>query len=381
MRRRTSAAVTLAFTASVLTAPAASAATDSSGGPASSPRCDVKPVQAALKALSGVGASGISVTVRSPRCGVRKSGVGLADLRTGRKAMGNEHSRIASNTKTWTATVVLQLVGEGKLRLDDTVEDHLPGLIRTKDYDGRKITIRQLLQHTSGLPDYLEAPFWEDDEEHRWDHIEPLLTVEQALRLPPPDDRTRDGFSYSNTNYNLAGLIVTEVTGRSIGTEIERRIIKRLGLRETYWPGDRVTLRKPDLRGYVERNGTLVDKTEWNTSAADASGALVSSGADVTAFWTALMSGKLLAPAQLAEMKRTIPDDSAGSRYGLGVERYEPGPGLVAWGHSGYMETGHKLRNAVTDDGERAVTLLIGSESFDEEKVDAVVSRLIRDLR
>ncbi|WP_229909861.1 serine hydrolase domain-containing protein [Streptomyces flavofungini] len=360
-----------------MTAPAASA---DSAGAAGSPRCDAKPIQAALKALKGVGASGISVTVKSPRCGVQKSGVGLADIRTGRKAVGNEHSRIASNTKTWVATVVLQLVGEGKIKLDGKVDDYLPGLIRTKHYDGRKITIRQLLQHTSGLPDYLEAPYWENDEKHRWDHTEPLLTVKQALKLPPPDDRTPDGFSYSNTNYNLAGLIVTKVTGRSISTEIKQRIVKRLGLRETYWPGDRVTIRKPDLRGYVERNGRLVDKTEWNVSAADASGALVSSAGDVTAFWTALLSGKLLAPAQLAEMKRTIPDDSAG-RYGLGVERYEPRPGLVAWGHSGYMETGHKLRNAVTDDGKRAVTLLIGSESFNEDKVDSVINRLIRDLR
>ncbi|MEI5101723.1 serine hydrolase domain-containing protein [Streptomyces sp. PmtG] len=321
----------------------------------------------------------MSVSVRSPRCGVLNRGVGMADLATGRKAVGNEHSRIASNTKTWVATVVLQLVGEGKLRLDDTVDQHLPGLIRTRHYDGRKITIRQLLQHTSGLPDYLDAPFWEDELAHRWDHIEPLRTVQQALKLPPPEDKP---FSYSNTNYNLAGLIVRKVTGHSIGTEIDRRIVKRLGLRDTYWPGDRTTLPKPDLRGYVKRSGRLLDWTEWNTSGADASGALVSTGADVTVFWSALMSGRLLAPAQLAEMKRTVPDPTVpGARYGLGVERYKPTAGLVTWGHSGFMETGHKLRNAVTDDGRRAVTLLIGSEEFKEDKVDSVLRRLIRDLR
>ncbi|MEV5597467.1 serine hydrolase domain-containing protein [Streptomyces sp. NPDC052496] len=370
MRYRTSAVVALAITSSLLTAPSASAAT---------PRCDTAPVRKALRALEEVGASGISVTVQSPRCGVRNSGVGRADLRTGRKAAGNEHSRIASNTKAWTATVVLQLVGEGRIALSDTVDAYLPGLVRTRHYDGRRITVRQLLQHTSGLPDYLDA--WDDLEAHRWEHMEPRETVEQALRLPPPDDRTPSGFAYSNTNYNLAGLIVTKVTGRSIGTEIERRIIKPLGLRETYWPGDRTTLPEPDLRGYVDRDGTLLDRTEWNTSGADASGALISTGADATAFWTALMSGKLLAPAQLAEMKKTVPDSFPGEHYGLGVERYERVPGFVTWGHSGHMESGHTFRNAVTDDGQRAVTLLIGSESFDSDKVDAIIGDLIRELR
>ncbi|MFF6995895.1 serine hydrolase domain-containing protein [Streptomyces sp. NPDC008313] len=319
--------------------------------------------------------------MKSPLCGERNTGVGLADLRTGRKAVGNEHSRIGSDTKTWTATVVLQLVGEGRIELDDTVDHYLPGLIRTRFYDGRRITVRQLLQHTSGLPDYLDAPFWDDEEAHRWDHIEPLRTVEQALTLPPPE-RTTSGFAYSNTNYNLAGLIVTKVTGRSIGTEIEERIIKRLGLCETQWPGDRTTIPGPDLRGYVERRaGTLVDRTEWNTSEADASGALISDGADTTAFWTALLTGELLAPAQLAEMKKTVPDDFPGERYGLGLERHEPTPGLVIWGHSGSVASGHKFRNAVTDDGRRAVTLLIGSESFDSDKVDSIMATLVHDLR
>ncbi|WP_424641553.1 serine hydrolase domain-containing protein [Embleya sp. AB8] len=361
----------LACATSLVTVPAEATA---------APRCDTRPIRTALKALQGLGVSGMSVTVKSPRCGVRSSGVGLADRSTGRRAVGNEHSRIGSDTKTWTATVVLQLVGEGRIDLDDTVDDYLPGLIRTGRYDGRTITIRQLLQHTSGLPDYLDAPFWKDEDVHRWDHIEPLRTVRQALTLPRPD-RAASGFAYANTNYNLAGLIVTKVTGRGIDTEIEERIINPLGLCETEWAGDRTTLPEPELRGYAQRQGTLVDKTEWNTSEADASGALISDGVDTTTFWTALLTGKLLAPAQLAEMKKTVAEDVPNERYGLGVERHEPFPGLVLWGHSGSMSSGHKFRNAVTDDGQRAVTLLIGSETFDSDKVDAIMSKLMRDLR
>ncbi|MEU1389167.1 MULTISPECIES: serine hydrolase domain-containing protein [unclassified Nonomuraea] len=369
MRAGTSAVAALAVTAALVTAPAAAAA----------PQCDTGPIRTALESLKDVGAPGIVVTVKSPGCGLWSGGIGVADRRTGRKVTGDEHSRIGSDTKAWTATVVLQLVGEGRIRLDDTVDRYLPGLVRTKRYDGRRITIRQLLQHTSGLPEYLEAPFWADEEAHRWDHIEPLRTVRQALALPPPD-RTPDGFAYANTNYNLAGLIVAKVTGRDIGTEIDQRIIKRLGLRGTSWPGDRTTIAKPDLRSYVKRGGSLVDRTEWNTTEADASGELISTGADATAFWTALVTGRLLAPAQLAEMKRTIPDD-AGQGYGLGVERYQLVPGQDAWGHAGSMAGGHTFRNAVTDDGERAVTLLIGTDEFDSDRVDAVIGTLIRDLR
>ncbi|MEU5957824.1 serine hydrolase domain-containing protein [Streptomyces sp. NPDC047525] len=374
MRRRTSAALalSLAFTACLPAAPVASATT--------TPACDHRPLESALKSLRGAGASGISVALKSPRCGHWKGGVGLADLRTGRKVTGDEHSRIASDTKTWVATVVLQLVAEGRIRLDENVDHYLPGLIRTEQYDGRRITVRQLLQHTSGLPDYLEAPYWQDETEHRWEHFEPLWTVRQALKLPPPKDRPASGFSYSNTNYNLAGLIVSKVTGHSISTEIRQRIINPLGLRHTSWPGDRTRLPSPDLRAYVKRGGKLRDWTEWNVSGSDASGALVSTAADVTAFWTALMSGRLLPAAQLAEMKRTVPDGEGG-RYGLGVERYASTPRLVTWGHSGFMETGHKLRNAATGDGSRSVTLLVGSEEFDEDRVDAALAQLIRDLR
>ncbi|MFF4539920.1 serine hydrolase domain-containing protein [Streptomyces aureus] len=374
MRRtkRLALALTLAISTSVLAAPAVSATT-------ATPRCDTRPLQSALKSLRGAGASGISMAIESPRCGAWKGGAGLADLLDHRPVTGDEHSRIASDTKAWVATVVLQLTAEGRIRLDDSVDHYLPGLIRTEHYDGRRITVRQLLQHTSGLPDYLDAPYWEDETAHRWEHFEPLWTVRQALELPPPTGRPASGFSYSNTNYNLAGLIVSKVTGHSIATEIRQRIIRPLGLRHTSWPGDRTTLPSPELRAYVERGGKLRDWTDWNVSGSDASGALVSTASDVTAFWTALMGGRLLPAAQLAEMKRTVPDGEGG-RYGLGVERYEQ-KGLVTWGHSGFMETGHKLRNAVTGNGSRSVTLLVGSEEFDENKVDAALARLIRDLR
>ncbi|WP_344899262.1 serine hydrolase domain-containing protein [Actinomadura meridiana] len=361
----------MALTASLGMAPAASAKTR---------ECDTKPIETALSELGKIGVPGIAVTVKSPNCGIWQGGVGLADRATGRKVVGNEFSRIGSDTKTWTATVVLQLVAEGKIDLADTVDHYLPGLIRNDKYDGRTITIRQLLQHTSGLPDYLGNDYWKDEEARRWDHIEPLQTVQQALPLDPPKDRAPSGFAYSNTNYNLAGLIVTKVTGRDIGTEITERIIKPLGLRDTYWPGDDVTIRKPDLRSYKWVAGAVVDRTEWNTTEADASGELISTGADTTTFWTALLTGKLLAPAQLAEMKKTVLDN-AGEGYGLGIERYGFTEDPVTWGHSGSMLSAHEFRNAFTEDAERGVTLLIDTDEYESEDVDRIIGALIHDLR
>ncbi|WP_033288899.1 serine hydrolase domain-containing protein [Amycolatopsis jejuensis] len=369
MRGLTSAAAAVAVTAALVAVPPASAAA----------RCDMKPIQTALAALKNINAApGIVLTVKSPGCGVWSGGVGVADRATGRKISGDEHSRIGSDTKTWTAVVVLQLVAEGKLKLDDTVDHYLPGLVDTPQYDGREITIRDLLQHTSGLPDYAENDYWADDQEHRWDHTEPLFTVQQALTMDPPE-QTASGFYYSSTNYNLAGLIVAKVTGRSIGTEITQRIIQPLGLCETYWPGDQTTIRKPDLRSYTKG----VDTTEWNTSEADASGELISTGPDTTAFWAALLSGKLLPPSLLTEMKRTILDDSK-QGYGLGVQKYQLTKDLVTWGHSGGMASGHNFWNAVTGDGQRSVTMLINSDGYTNaqaRKIDNVGGTLVHDIR
>ncbi|MGW4394521.1 serine hydrolase domain-containing protein [Amycolatopsis nivea] len=369
MRAWTSAAAAVAMTAALTVAPTATA---------SAATCSAEPIHTALDGLKKVGLPGIVLTVQSPNCGLWKGGVGKADVETGRAITGDEHSRIGSDTKTWTAVVVLQLVAEGKISLDETVDHYLPGLIRTARYDGRKITIRQLLQHTSGLPDYLDSPFWEDDQAHRWDHFDPIQTVEQALPLAPPA-RAPSGFAYSNTNYNLAGLVVAKVTGRSIGTEITERIINPLCLHETYWPGDETTIDEPDLRSYTDG----VDTTEWNVSEADASGELISTGADTTKFWTSLLGGKLLPPAQLAEMKKTVLDDG-GEGYGLGLQRYELTPNFPTWGHSGGMASGHDFRNAVTEDGKRSVTVFIDTADYSKaqsDRMDAIVGALVRDIR
>ncbi|MGA5036904.1 serine hydrolase domain-containing protein [Streptomyces capoamus] len=284
---------------------------------------------------------------------------GVADLRTGRPMNTTDRLRVGSVTKTFTATVVLQLAAERRLSLDAPVERYLPGLIRAGGHDGRRITVRQLLQHTSGLPDYLDAPEWQDFERLRYRHFEPRRLVARALRLPPPEH----AWHYATTNYLIAGLIVREVTGHSPETEITRRVIAPLGLRDTYWPGDETRIRGPHSHSYFSAaDGRRKDGTDWNTTFGGVGGALVSTPADLTRFATALSAGRLLPAPQLAEMRRTVPADPdrlwPGARYGLGLITSSLSCGGTWSGHAGTVPGGHRALVA-TGPGGRAVAVAL----------------------
>ncbi|MEU3958029.1 serine hydrolase domain-containing protein [Streptomyces achromogenes] len=284
---------------------------------------------------------------------------GTADLRTGRPMNTTDRLRAGSVTKTFTATVVLRLAAEGRLSLDAPVEHYLPGLIRDGGYDGRRITVRQLLRHTSGLPDYLEAPEWQHPERVRYRHFEPRELIARALRLPPPD-RT---WHYATTNYLVAGLIIREVTGHSPETEITRRIIAPLGLRDTYWPGDDTRVQGPHSHSYfTAAGGHREDGTAWNTTFGGVGGALVSTPADLTRFADALFTGRLLPAPQLAEMRRTVDADPdrlwPGARYGLGLISSPLSCGSTWWGHAGTVPGGHRALVA-TGPGGRTVAVAL----------------------
>ncbi|MFD0346101.1 serine hydrolase domain-containing protein [Kitasatospora aburaviensis] len=190
-------------------------------------------VQQGLNALvrdDGMPAALASVVDRDGRTRTYTAGVG--DVARGSKVPGDGQVRIGSNTKTFTAVVALQLVGEGRIDLDATVDTYLPGLVRGDGIDGRRITVRQLLQHTSGIPDY-EGRL--DEAALQYQYFEPRDLLDIALRYKA-DFAPGDRFAYSNTNYVLAGLIVQKVTGRPVAEEIDRRVVQRIGLRHTYFP-------------------------------------------------------------------------------------------------------------------------------------------------
>ncbi|MFG2214745.1 serine hydrolase domain-containing protein [Streptomyces sp. NPDC048685] len=360
-RRRTLQAVAAmaigVMTLAALTQPASASA-------ASTRQTD--PVQQSLNALvrdDGMPAAMASVKNHDGRTRTRTYTAGVGDLATGSKVPRGGQVRIGSNTKAFTAVVVLQLVGEGKIALDADIDTYLPGLVRGKGIDGRRITVRQLLQQTSGLPNYTN--YLGDDVRY----YTPRELLATALRHPADFD-PGEKWAYSNTNYIVAGLIVQKITGRPLAKEIDRRIIKRAGLRHTYFPapGD-ASIREPHPHGYYRESadGPLRDITEIDPSWGWAAGQLISTDSDLNRFFGALLAGRLLPPAQLAQMRSTVPAEATfgpGARYGLGlVSRPLPCGGL-SWGHGGSFP-GYETRSGATDDG-RAASVAVTMQLTDE---------------
>ncbi|MDH6142821.1 D-alanyl-D-alanine carboxypeptidase [Kitasatospora sp. GP30] len=362
-RRRATVLAGIALAAAGLQAPAALAAAPD-------------PVQRSVNGLvrdDGVPAALAAVTGRDGRSRDYTAGVG--DLATGARVPRDGQVRIGSTTKAFTATVMLQLVGEGKVGLDQPVDTYLPGLLRGDGIDGRRITVRQLLQHTSGLPEYLTAIGNILADPHRF--YEPRDLLDLALTRKA-DFAPGTKWEYSNTNYIVAGLLIEKVTGRPLGEEITTRIIDRLGLRHTYVPAPgELTLRGPHPEGYQREasDGPWRDVTELDPSVAWAAGELVSTNSDINHFFTALLSGKLLAPAELAQMRTTVPADKLGpgTRYGLGLMSQPLSCGGVFWGHGGDIP-GYHTRGGVTDDGQAvSVTVTTIPDAATVQHVDTAV--------
>ncbi|MFI9505826.1 serine hydrolase domain-containing protein [Nocardia sp. NPDC052566] len=373
------AAVAVALAGAVLAASACGEATRSSSA------ADPAPSAAIAKALDDVvraGFPGAQVVISGPG-GQRTMTAGVGDLRTGAPIAQDAQVRIGSNTKTFVATVLLQLVAEGKVQLDAPVERYLPGVVHGNGNDGNRVTVRQLLQHTSGLPEYLAsgdpsvAPdpnspqLQVDSEAVRWRHYDDAGLVRIAMSLPP---RFEPGARqvYTNTNYILLGMLIERVTGQPVATEITRRVIEPLGLRATYFPAAEDTgIRDPHPVGYQETDGQRVDFTAQNTTWAGAAGAMISTGAELNKFFTALLRGELLPADQLAEMKKTVPfDRMPGGGYGLGLVRY-PTACKEMWGHGGSIP-GFETRDAVAADG-TAVTLTVNQLPASQQSADVVV--------
>ncbi|WP_035791831.1 serine hydrolase domain-containing protein [Kitasatospora mediocidica] len=284
---------------------------------------------------------------------------GTGNLATGVPADPKAQFRIGSNTKAFTSTVLLQLEAEGKLSLDDTVARWLPAAVNANGYDGTKITLRELLNHTSGLPDYagtaqVSGPYALDlNPNQAW---APQSLVDIALASRAPVAAPGQKWSYANTNYVLAGMVITAVTGNSPATEIQNRIIAPLGLTNTTFPTSDPNLYGNYLHGYVHPVVFYTnDVTVSDVQLFGPAGAMVSTLDDLTAFGRALLTGKLLPPAQEAELKTTVPvDGSATTGYGLGIEHVQLPCGQWAWGHNGAV-IGYFSTWLSSDDGTKQV--------------------------
>lgn len=330
---------------------------------------DADPVEDRLQSLVEAGYPSALASVTSP------DGQST-DATAGADVPADGEIRIASNTKMFVATVVMQLVDEGAVDLDASVETYLPGLVVGTGIDGAGITVRQLLQHTSGLPEYADQ-IAADAFAVREQYVSPRDMLDVALERPAafaPGER----WEYSNTNYLVLGLLVERVTDRALGEQIDERVVEPLGLEHTYLPnpGER-ELRGPHPTGYHAKvAGELVDFTALDPSFAWAAGAMVSTPSELNTFMQALLDGELVSEQSLAAMQTGVPAGDElwpEATYGLGLQSYPLSCGGTAWGHGGDIP-GMQTRNAVGPDG-TSVTIAVPAlpwavtDPADEEKL------------
>ena len=246
----------------------------------------------------------------------------------GRKARPDDRFWVGSITKSFVATVVMQLVAEHKLGLDDRVSTLLPGRLR----EGRRIRLRNLLNHTSGIPNYMELEPWRSAvARNPRVVISPRRLVSSAARLPlefPPGSRA----SYSNTNYLVLAEILQRVTGRSLATLLRQRIFEPLGLEATSYDSGRRTLGDDQLHGYDLSGSPPTDVSRHGLGGPWADGAIVSNARDLAVFFVALLRGKLVPPRLVAQMQKIVPGSHG---EGMGLYRLPSPCGRWFYGHTG----------------------------------------------
>jgi D-alanyl-D-alanine carboxypeptidase len=306
-----------------------------------------EPLAAQLKAaLDAVVASdethfpGAIIEVSHPEKGTFSVAAGIADIETGAPATTASKFRAGSIAKTFIAAVIMQLVEEQKLWFEDPITKLLPEDVTARFKDADKITLRMLLNHTSGIPEWLSDEMIARiaaDPAKVWDVTEFL----DVAASQPPLFAPGEGWAYSNTDYNLIGLIIEEVTGQTWREAVKTRIIDRLGLKHTSLPepGD-LGIPGDFLHGYGMIGGKVVDLTFIDPSMAGAAGggALVTTVDDLATFLSGLRAGKLyLDPVTFEVMTDFVPAEGEGGRvgYGIGLEKYSLPGGIEMIGHSG----------------------------------------------
>lgn len=290
---------------------------------------------AAIAGLPGDEASGALVQVRGS-AGDWTGTSGLGNLRTGTPVPADGRFRLGSMTKAFTATAALQLVAHHRLSLDRTVQSYLPHLLPTS-YP--PITVGQLMDHTAGIPgvpiDHKD-PTW--FLAHRFDTWTPRQMIDLATKDRPMEFAPGTMQHYGNIDYLVLGMVMEKVTGRPYGDAIREGIIRPLHLSATTVPGHDPKIHGPHAHGYELTDTGYVDVTDANPTFQWAAAEMISNAPDLDRFLVALLSGRLLPPAQNAELFRIpdVPDYETGApaTYSRGLERLDVG-GLVYWGKSG----------------------------------------------
>jgi D-alanyl-D-alanine carboxypeptidase len=306
---------------------------------------------------------------------------GLASVENQTALATTDRFRIYSVTKTFTATLILQLVDEGLVSLDDTVTAWLGDPVVARIPNIEQITVRQLLTHTSGIYDYFDAdsPFWQDaylgegaDWSRVWTPEELLAYADGAIHAPyfAPGK----GVHYSNTAYILLGMIVEKAAGQPFADRLHEQLLDPLGLSDTSFAAD-MPAPGGAVEGYQAIDGELVNVSATHLSAQWAEGGIVSTTRDLAQFTDALFGGSVLAPATLREMLAFAPSERPGIAWGMGTARVQtPSGDLIGMGGRGPGFAARMFRQPESD----LTVVLLTNTNLDDDTVDVLFDRAVQ---
>ncbi|MFJ2821990.1 serine hydrolase domain-containing protein [Streptomyces toxytricini] len=340
---------------------------------------DPAALDAAIENICRAGVPGVFAEVREGG-EVWRGAAGVADVETGRPVSADMRHRVGSITKTFTAAAVMKEAEAGLIRLDAPIGRYLPGLV--PGARGEAITVRMLINHTSGLAEYFPYAFPsfkafpaladtrpDSLEDHRFTRFDPDELIGMGVGAPPVGTPGGTPGVYSNTNYLLLTRLLEEVSGESAERCITRSVIEPAGLRDTGFPaGPEVD--GPHSRLYEAWFGMLEpprDFSVYDMSWVGPSASLVSTVADLNRFYAALLSGEIVSPASLAQMQQTVTVVSQEQKtvpYGLGLHPVEGPPGQgTYWGHGGTVWGGGALA-VIRADGGRQMAVAVNLQRW-----------------
>lgn len=336
---------------------------------------DFVQLDAALDAVHRAGVPGVFAEVRA---GDRtwRGAAGVADTDTGRPVAASMRHRVGSVTKTFTAAAVLRQVEAGRIGLDTPVGHYLPRLVPGDR--GRAITVRMLIDHTSGLAEYLPYAYPslkafpdlastrpDSLDDHRFTRFDPVELIGMGVGAPPVGTPGGSPGVYSNTNYLLLGQLLAKVTGGSAEECITRDVIDRAELRDTGFPTGTL-VEGPHPKLYESWFGMIDpprDYSEFDMSWVGPAASLISTVADLNRFFGLVLAGEIVSPASLAEMQRTVRIISQEGKpidYGLGLHPVES---TGFWGHGGTVWGGGTLA-AIRADGRRQLAIAVNRQRW-----------------
>lgn len=380
MGRATHALLATALVIGALAGPSALPAVASDSSAAVLTRSTNADLRAAIAGLPSADTTAALVRVGGTE-GVWRGSAGVHDLVSGRPADPTARLRAGSVTKVFTAAVALQLAGEGRLDLDRSARSYLPDLIPAS-YGG--VTVRQLLNHTHGIP----APDFPGDTVEEWYanrfQIHDAADMVRSATSKPREFAPGEKQHYLNIGYTIAGLLIERVTGDSYEHQVARRVLHPLGLRDSYFPGTSPFIAGRYNHGYQTMtldDGTigLRDASDWTATDGWAAGDLISTTADLERFTRALFQGRVVRGPLLEEMF-TLPQvedlqSGAPAAYSVGLSMTRLG-GREVWGKTG-GRWGYNTGIGSTRDGSRTLVYSVNSTDAKGRDMNGVVLNIM----